>query len=105
MPTVEAKSEFIEIVVEMPVPVAASVTADQPPLEQRGDHVDVLGRRGYPLDTKRLPVAPHCSAPDGSDVRLLLGLNGGDMAHFELSPGRVTQAVTHKTVEEISLFS
>ena len=54
--------------------------------------------------TKRVPVAPNYSAPDGSDVRLLLRLERGDMAHFELGPGRVTEAVTHGTVEEIWFF-
>ncbi len=41
------------------------------------------------------------AAPDGSDVRILLGLAGGGMAHFELAPGAVAKAVTHRTVEEI----
>ena len=40
-------------------------------------------------------------APDGSDVRVLLRLDGGSLAHFELAPGRVSQAVAHRTVEEI----
>jgi mannose-6-phosphate isomerase-like protein (cupin superfamily) len=40
-------------------------------------------------------------APDGSDVRVLLGLAGGGMAEFELAPGQVSTAVTHRTVEEI----
>jgi mannose-6-phosphate isomerase-like protein (cupin superfamily) len=48
-----------------------------------------------------LPVAPDAVAPDGSDVRVLLGLHGGGMAHFELPPGAVSSAVTHRTVEEI----
>ena len=54
--------------------------------------------------TKRLPVAPDDTAPDGSDVRILLRLDGGSMAHFELAPGRITVAVTHRTVEEIWFF-
>jgi mannose-6-phosphate isomerase-like protein (cupin superfamily) len=37
-------------------------------------------------------------------VRILLGLEGGGMAHFELSPGEISTAVTHKTVEEIWFF-
>ncbi len=49
----------------------------------------------------RLPAAPDVVAPDGSDVRVLLGLSAGGMAHFELAPGRVSKAVTHRTVEEI----
>jgi len=40
-------------------------------------------------------------ALDGSDVRVLLGLKGGAMAHFELAPGQTSRAVTHRTVEEI----
>lgn len=50
---------------------------------------------------KRLPVDRDAVAPDGSDVRLLLELKGGSMAHFELPPGAVSTAVTHRTVEEI----
>jgi mannose-6-phosphate isomerase-like protein (cupin superfamily) len=41
------------------------------------------------------------TAPDGTAVRLLLSLTGGSMAHFELPPGAVSHAVTHRTVEEI----
>ena len=50
---------------------------------------------------RQLPVKPDTTAPDGSDVRLLLSLNGGSMAHFELAPTRTSKAVTHRTVEEI----
>jgi mannose-6-phosphate isomerase-like protein (cupin superfamily) len=53
------------------------------------------------FDTKRLPVAHDAVAPDGSDVRLLLGLKGGGLAHFELAPGQTSSAVSHRTVEEI----
>ena len=56
------------------------------------------------LETKRLPVDRDAVAPDGSDVRILLGLQGGGMAHFELPPGHTSTAVTHKTVEEIWFF-
>ena len=54
--------------------------------------------------TKRLPAARDAVAPDGSDVRILLGLDRGGMAHFELPPGRTSIAVTHRTVEEIWFF-
>ena len=54
--------------------------------------------------TKRLPDAPDVTAPDGSDVRLLLALTGGSMAHFELAAGRTSIAVAHRTVEEIWFF-
>jgi mannose-6-phosphate isomerase-like protein (cupin superfamily) len=40
-------------------------------------------------------------APDGSEVRILLALAGGSMAHFQLPAGRVSRAVRHRTVEEI----
>jgi mannose-6-phosphate isomerase-like protein (cupin superfamily) len=53
------------------------------------------------FQTTRLPVRPDVVAPDGSDVRVLLGLAGGGMAHFELAPGCVSIAVAHRTVEEI----
>lgn len=53
------------------------------------------------FDTMRLPVEPTVTAPDGSDVRVLLGLAGGGMAHFSLAPGRTAKAVRHRTVEEV----
>jgi mannose-6-phosphate isomerase-like protein (cupin superfamily) len=56
------------------------------------------------FDTKNLPAARDAIAPDKSDVRLLLGLKGGGMAHFELAPGETSVAVTHRTVEEIWFF-
>jgi mannose-6-phosphate isomerase-like protein (cupin superfamily) len=56
------------------------------------------------FQTKRLPMARDDVAPDGSDVRILLGLKGGGMAHFELGPNQVSTAVTHRTVEEIWFF-
>jgi mannose-6-phosphate isomerase-like protein (cupin superfamily) len=54
--------------------------------------------------TMRLPAARDAIAPDGAEVRVLLGLKGGGMAHFELPPGQTSTAVTHRTVEEIWLF-
>jgi len=56
------------------------------------------------LETKRLPVERDSIAQDGSDVRVLLDLQGGGMAHFELPPGQTSTAITHKTVEEIWFF-
>lgn len=53
------------------------------------------------FETRRLPTGPDARAPDGADVRVLLRLAGGSVAHFELGPGRVSRAVTHRTVEEI----
>jgi mannose-6-phosphate isomerase-like protein (cupin superfamily) len=54
--------------------------------------------------TKRLPAGRDAVAPDGSDVRVLLQLKGGGLAHFELGPGEVSTAVAHRTVEEIWFF-
>jgi mannose-6-phosphate isomerase-like protein (cupin superfamily) len=54
--------------------------------------------------TKRLPAGRDAVAPDGSDVRILLGLAGGGMAHFKLPPRQTSTAVTHRTVEEIWFF-
>jgi mannose-6-phosphate isomerase-like protein (cupin superfamily) len=56
------------------------------------------------LALKRLPVERDAVAPDGSDVRILLGLSGGGMAHFRLPAGDTSIAVTHRTVEEIWYF-
>lgn len=53
------------------------------------------------FDTRRLPAVRDDVAPDGSDVRVLLGLGGGGMSHFELGPGLTSGAVAHRTVEEI----
>jgi mannose-6-phosphate isomerase-like protein (cupin superfamily) len=51
--------------------------------------------------TLRLEDAPLVVAPDGSDVRVLLRLAGGSMAHFELAAGRTSAAVEHRTISEI----
>ena len=61
---------------------------------------DSMGR----FATMRLPAASTSVAPDGSDVRVLLGLKGGGMAHFELAAGETSTAVTHLSVEEIWMF-
>ena len=57
-----------------------------------------------PFDSKRLPVEPDAVAPDGSEVRVLLALTRGGLAHFQLAPGQISRAVAHKTVEEIWYF-
>jgi mannose-6-phosphate isomerase-like protein (cupin superfamily) len=53
------------------------------------------------FDTKPLPADHDEVAPDGSRVRVLLGLASGSCAHFELAPGQTSVAVCHRTVEEI----
>ncbi len=54
--------------------------------------------------TKRLPTEVGEVAPDGSNVRLLLNVTDGVMAHYELPPGETSTAETHGTVEEIWYF-
>ena len=56
------------------------------------------------FETKMLGAAPDAVAPDGTAVRLLAALAGGSFAHFELAAGAVSQAVVHRTVEEIWYF-
>ena len=56
------------------------------------------------FSTKRLPVARDDIALDGSDVRILLRLKGGSMAHFELPPGETSTPVALRTAEEIWFF-
>ncbi|MFZ1680273.1 MAG: cupin domain-containing protein, partial [Rhizobiaceae bacterium] len=53
------------------------------------------------FDSRQLPDHPDVTAPDGSDVRILLCRPGGSMAHFSLAPGRVSRAIRHRSVEEI----
>ena len=53
------------------------------------------------FQTKRLPLQRDAVAPDGSNVRVLLGLARGSMAHFELGAGLTSTAVVHRTVDEI----
>jgi mannose-6-phosphate isomerase-like protein (cupin superfamily) len=53
------------------------------------------------FDTMQLPGVPDVVAPDGSDVRVLLSLGRGSMAHFELGAGRVSRPVAHHSVDEI----
>ena len=55
--------------------------------------------------TRRPPAdhvpVDHVIAPDGSEVRVLVGLAGGGLAHFRLNPQAVSVAVHHRSVEEI----
>jgi len=62
---------------------------------------DAALAQGAAFATMRLPSQPTVVAPDGSDVRVLLGLSGGSMAHFELAAGKVSVAVAHRSVDEV----
>jgi len=57
-----------------------------------------------PFRTNQLPAAYDVLAPDGSEVRILLALKGGSMAHFSMPSGQTSRAVTHQSVEEIWYF-
>ena len=57
------------------------------------------------LTTHSLAREPDAMAPDGSEVRLLVSVAAGSMAHFRLPPGAVSRAVAHRTVEEVWYFT
>ena len=56
------------------------------------------------FQTKPLPPDRDDVAPDGSDVRILLQVRGGGLAHFELEAGQTSVAIRHRSVEEIWYF-
>src|SRR3954452_19078679 len=56
------------------------------------------------MQLRRRPPDPDATAPDDSAVRLLVALDGGSMAHFELAAGQTSVAVRHRTVEELWYF-
>lgn len=53
--------------------------------------------------TRTLPDAYDLLAPDGSEIRSIGQVRGGSMVQCTLRPGEVTQAVQHKTVDEVWL--
>jgi mannose-6-phosphate isomerase-like protein (cupin superfamily) len=55
--------------------------------------------------TRQTSVAPDVIAPDGSEVRILASTARGSMAQFLLPPGKISIAVTHRTVEEVWTFT
>jgi len=56
------------------------------------------------FDIKRLRPDVDAIAPDGSQVRILCGVDRGSMAHFTLPPRAIAKAVVHQTVEEVWYF-
>jgi len=56
------------------------------------------------FETKRLGIRRDDVAPDGSDVRVLLRLKAGSMAHFQLAGGKTSYAVRSLNLEEIWFF-
>lgn len=55
----------------------------------------------YVFVTKQLSADYDYLAPDGSEIRLLPWVRGGSLAHCTLPPGKTTQAVLHRNVEEL----
>jgi mannose-6-phosphate isomerase-like protein (cupin superfamily) len=53
------------------------------------------------FDTTKLSIEPSYLAPDGSEIRLLPNVRGGGLSHCTLPAGAISQAVKHKTVDEI----
>jgi mannose-6-phosphate isomerase-like protein (cupin superfamily) len=51
--------------------------------------------------TARLKSNYDLLAPDGSEIRLLTQVERGSLVHCTLQPGQVTQAVRHRSVEEV----
>jgi mannose-6-phosphate isomerase-like protein (cupin superfamily) len=51
-----------------------------------------------------LPSRPTATAPDGSDVRVLLSSRHGGLAHFEFPPKAISPAIRHRTVDEVWFF-
>ena len=56
------------------------------------------------FQTQQLKSEPDEIAPDGSKIFLLTRVNGGSMCLCELPASETTQAVRHKTIEEIWFF-
>ena len=53
------------------------------------------------IESTSLHSAPLVRAPDGSDIRILPAVDGASMSHASLPPRAITQAVYHRTVEEL----
>ena len=75
-----------------------AVTLAAPTMAER---IGVADGKNPAFDTKALPAEPDVTAPDGSQVRVLLSLPAGSAAHFHLAPGGVSRAGRHRTVQEI----
>ncbi|MCD4766375.1 MAG: hypothetical protein K8R34_07680 [Methanosarcinales archaeon] len=56
------------------------------------------------FETEQLPGQYNYLAPDGSEIRLLPEMKDGGLSHCRLPIQGISQAVTHKTVEEIWYF-
>jgi mannose-6-phosphate isomerase-like protein (cupin superfamily) len=53
------------------------------------------------MRTRDLARAAIEFAPDGSEIRRLLALQGGSFAHCTLRPGQISRAIRHRSVGEL----
>ncbi|MCH8063725.1 MAG: cupin domain-containing protein [Chloroflexi bacterium] len=53
------------------------------------------------MQTNQLPSDYTALAPDGSEIRELVKVDGGSMVHCTLPQGKTSIAVAHRTVEEV----
>lgn len=53
------------------------------------------------MQTVRLPAHRTVLAPDGSEIRELVAVDGGSMVHCTLPSAAASMAVAHATVEEL----
>jgi mannose-6-phosphate isomerase-like protein (cupin superfamily) len=56
------------------------------------------------FDYARRADSPDAIAPDGSEIRLLVGHNAGSMCEVRLPPGGVSRPIRHRTVQELWYF-
>ncbi len=56
------------------------------------------------FETKQIPEKYDYLAPDNSEIRLLPNVKGGGLCHCTLPPGNISQAVKHRSVDEIWYF-
>lgn len=56
------------------------------------------------MEVKQLAEEYDNLAPDGSEIRGLLSVEGGGLSHCTLPAGKTSYPVAHKTVEEIWYF-
>ncbi len=60
-----------------------------------------MSARRRRFSTSTTPVEPVEIAPDGSEVRPLVGTERGGMAHFTFPAGHVTPGIRHRRVDEV----
>jgi len=66
----------------------------------------VLAMKEYAMTiaTKRIGITPDAISPDGSEVRILCGLERGGLATFLLPPKAISRAIAHHNVDEVWYF-